>query len=208
MNQEAFVAVTTTTTLLQPGSIAVPLDSFRQVAGDGETVQVVHDGSMWTVWASGTMVTQRLGADLGFEVDTTSIFADALERVFSRGIRDAVVRELGLEAKPGQPLASRLVLQAMSMAKASQQALEGVDFMTRLMCSAVSRSAGFVDACRVLGLAPEAISAQQREGIDASMGQRFSQALLQGQSPVAPALAQKWLHAELLALHARTPAAR
>lgn len=198
----------TTTTLLQPESIALSLDMFRKVAGHGETLQVVHDGSMWTVWASGTTVTERFGAGTGFDIDTTSIFADALEQAYSRGIRDAVVRELGLEAKPGQPLESRLVLQALAMAKASQQALEGVDFMTRLMCSAVTRSTGFVDACRVLALAPEAFSAAQRECIDANMGQRFAQALHQGRSPVAPALAQQWLQAELLALRAHNPAMR
>ena len=146
---------------------------------------------------------------LGFYTDHQRIHVgDALEQAYSRGIRDAVVRELGLEAKPGQPLESRLVLQALAMAKASQQALEGVDFMTRLMCSAVTRSTGFVDACRVRALAPEAFSAAQRECIDANMGQRFAQALHQGRSPVAPALAQQWLQAELLALRAHNPAMR
>ncbi|WP_159910943.1 hypothetical protein [Pantoea sp. 18069] len=171
-------------------------------------LQVVHDGSAWKVWVAGTTMSERFGARSEFDVDTTAIFADALGRAFSRGIQDAVVRELGLGPRPGQPLESRLVLQAITMAEASQQALQGVDFMTQLMFSAAARSAGFLDACRALGLPPEAVSPQQRAAVDACMQERFAQAALQGQFPVAPALAQQWLHAELTALKMQTPETR
>lgn len=191
----------TITTLLPPSAIPqLALSSFRDSAKKGETLQVVHDGSLWTVWAGNTTVTERLGSRPDTEVDTTSIFADALGRAFSRGIQDAVVRELGLAPQPGQPLASRLVLQAIAMAETSQQALQGVDFMTQLMFGAAAQGGEFMATCRTLGLAPEAVSAPQRAAIDRGMQERFAQAAQQGRFPVAPALARQWLQAELMAL--------
>ncbi len=139
------------------------------------------------------------------EVDTTEIFGNALGCAFSRGIRDAVVRELGLDPKPGKPLESGLVLQAIAMAEASWQAMQGVDFMTQLMLSAAAHSRAFVETCRALGLPPGTVSAQQRTAVDACMQERFAQAARQGNVPVAPALAQQWLHAELTALQAQAP---
>lgn len=138
-------------------------------------------------------------------VDTTQIFVDALGCAFSPGIQDAVVRELGLDPKPGQPLESPLVLQAIAMAETSWQALQGVDFMTQWMRSAAAQSRVFVATCRALGLLPDAVSARQRAAVDGSMRERFAQAAREGNSPVAPALAQQWLHAELSALPAQTP---
>lgn len=170
-------------------------------------MQVVHDGSIWTVCACDTTGAQRPGAGPDSGVDTTSIFADALGQAFSGGIQDAVVRELGLAPNPGQPLASRLVLQAIAMAETSQQALQGVDFMTQLMFSAAAQGGEFMDACRALGLAPEAVSAQQRAVVDARMKERFAQSARQGQFPVAPALARQWLQVELTALPPRTAGA-
>lgn len=187
------------------GIASLSLNSFRESAGNGGTLQVVHDGSTWTVWARGTTVTERLGSRRAFEVDTTSIFVDALGRAFSRGIQEAVVRELGLAPSPGKPLDSRLVLQSIAMAETSQKALQGVDFMTQLMFSAGAHSMAFVAACRELGLPPDAIGPQQRAAIDACMQQRFARAAQQGQCPVAPELAQQWLHAELTALKTQTP---
>lgn len=141
-------------------------------------------------------------------MDSTSVFADILGRTFSRDVRDAVVRELGLQPNPGQPLERRHVLQAIAMAEASWQALRGVDFMTQLMFSAAAHTPGFTHACHALELPPEALGALQRAVIDARMQQRFTQAARQRQSPVAPGLAQQWLLAELMALHPQTPKTR
>ncbi len=91
------------------------------------------------------------------EVDTTEIFVAVLGCAFSRHIRDAVVRELGLYPKPGQPLESRLVLQAIAMAEASWKALQGLDFMTQWMLSAAAHGRAFVETCRALGLSPGAV---------------------------------------------------
>ncbi len=165
-------------------------------------MQVVHDGSLWTVWACSTAQAQRFGARADVEVDTTSIFIDALGAAFPAGIRDAVVRELGLVPMPGAPLESRLVLQAIAMAETSQKALQGVDFMTQLMFSAAAHSVEFVNACGALGLPPEAFSPQQRAAVDVCMQERFVQAAQQGQVPVEHALAQEWLRSELQILSA------
>lgn len=189
------------------GNPEISLNSFRDSAHKGETLQVVHDGSTWKVWACGVTAAERFGARAEVEVDATAVFADALGRAFSPGIQAAVVRELGLAPVPGRRLESRVVLQAIAMADASRQALEGVDFMTRLMFSAATQSAGFMGVCQALGVSPETVGAPQRAAIDACMQERFAQAAQQGQMPVAPALAQQWLQAELMALknHPDTP---
>lgn len=185
----------TITTLVQPAQLS--LDSFGDSAKKGDTVQVVHDGSLWKVGACSTAQAQRFGARPDIEVDTTSMFIAALGAAFPGGIRDAVVRELGLVPRPGAPLSSRLVLQAIDMAETSQKALQGVDFMTQFMFSAAAHSVAFVSACAALGLGPEAISPQQRAAVDVRMQERFARAAQQGQVPVAPAVAQEWLREEL-----------
>ncbi len=158
--------------------------------------------------ATGTTPGQRSVAWIEPESDSQSAFVGALGQAFSSGIQAAVVRELGLGPAPGQPLASRTVQQAIAMAETSQKAMLGVDFMTQLMCSAVTSSSGFAAACRAEGVSPEAVSGPQREAIDAAMQQRFFHAASQGQSPVAPALAQQWLQSELLATMGQLPAPR
>lgn len=185
-------------TLVHPAQLS--LNSFRDSAQKGEALQVVHDGYLWKVGACGTATTQRFVALPDAEVDTTSIFIDALGAAFPLGIRDAVVRELGLLPRPGAPLESRMVLQAIAMAETSQKALQGVDFMTQLMFSAAAHSGEFVSACVALGLRPEAFSPQQRAAIDVCMQERFVQAAQQGQVPVASAVAKEWLLSELQAL--------
>lgn len=197
--------MTMNTPFLPVDTTQLSLNSFRESAGDGEALQVVHDGSLWKVRASAAAVSERLGARSDAAVDTTAIFVDALGLAFSRGIQQAVVRELGLEPKPGQLLESRLVLQAIAMAEASKQALQGVDFMTQLMFSAAAHSQGFVHACRTLGLSPDRVGLKQRAAIDACMQQRFSQAAQQGEFPVAPERAQQWLDAELAAVSTHAP---
>ena len=175
------------------------LNSFRDSASQGETLQVVCDGASWKVEVSGN---GHFAAPSEYPVDTTAVFIATLGQVFSPGIQEAVVHELGLAPRPGEPLASRLVLRAIAMAENSRQALEGVDFMTRLMFSAATNSEGFISACRASGLSPEALDARQRAAIDAGMLQRFAQAQQQGQSPVAPGQAQQWLQAALAAFKA------
>ena len=185
-------------------AIAQPsLDSFRESARQGELLHLAHDGSEWKVLAEGVTPGQRCVAWVEPEVDTQSAFVAALGQAFSRGIQEAVVRELGLGPQPGQPLEARVVEQAIAMAETSHKALLGVDFMTQLMCSAVTHSAGFSQACQAQGLPVSAVNAQQREWIDGSMQKRFAEAASQGLSPVAPELAQQWLREEIAVAMAR-----
>ncbi len=163
----------------------------------GQMLHLVHDGHAWKVEALRTTVGERSGRYRGIEVDTASVFVASLGRGFSPGIQAAVVRELGLVPRPGEPLESAAVLQAIAMAETSRKALEGVDFMTRLMFSAAIHGTGFTQACAALGIPPEAVGAQQRAALDARMQKRFDEAAQQGQTPVAPALARQWLQAEL-----------
>lgn len=195
--------------LLPAGAAAYPsLDSFRESAIKGDALYVSHDGAEWKVLATGTTPGQRSVAWIEPDADSQSAFVGALGHAFSRGIQAAVVRELALGPAPGQPLASRTVQQAIAMAETSQKAMHGVDFMTQVMCSAVANSSGFAAACQAEGLSPAAINGPQREAIDAAMQQRFDQAVSQGQSPVAPALAQQWLQSELLATLGQAPTQR
>lgn len=166
----------------------------------GPMLQVVHDGHAWKVEALRTTVGERSGGYRGIEVDTTAVFVASLGRAFSPGIQAAVVRELGLVPRPGESLESAAVLQAIAMAETSRKALEGVDFMTRLMFGAAIQGTGFTQACAALGVPPGTVGAQQRTAIDARMQKRFDEAAQQGQAPVAPALARQWLQAELAAL--------
>lgn len=131
-------------------------------------------------------------------VDTSGIFIGLLAQAYPRGVQEAVVRELELTPQPGQPLPARLVRQAIAMAEASVQALQGVDFMTQMQFSAAVPGAEFASACRASGLAPEAVSTPQRAAIDARMQQRFADAALQRQIPMAPETARQWLQEEVL----------
>ncbi len=208
-----FIKITTAVTiskhLLSASAAAGPsLDSFREAANKGASLYVSHDGCEWQVLATGTMPDERSVAEAGPGADSQSAFIGALGRVFSAGIQAAVVRDLGLAPAPGQPLASGLVQQAIAMAKTSQQAMLGVDFMTRFMCSAVTRSGGFTAACRAEGRPLEAVSGLECEAIDAAMQRRFAQAASQGKAPVPLALAQQWLQFELLASIGQAPSSR
>lgn len=182
-------------------AIARPsLDAFQQAAREGDWVHVSRDGAQWKVLGTGTTPTQRSVAWIEPEADSTSAFVGALGQSFSQGIQASVVRELGLGPAPGKPLSSRTVMQAIDMAQTSRQTLQGVDFLTQLTLSAASRSTGFSEACRASGISADALSAGQRESIDAAMQQRFEAAAREGRSPVALQTAREWLREELKAL--------
>lgn len=168
-------------------------------------MHVGHNGFEWNIRIIGDNHSELEDPCFVDDVDTTSIFVEVLGQTYSRGIQENVVRELDLQSSPGQPLAVRLVRQAIAMAEASQQALQGVDFMTQLTFSAAAHATGFVDTCHTLGISPHAFSAQQRAAIDACVRQRFANAARHGQSPVAPGGVRRWLHAELAAIHAQKP---
>ncbi|KAB0614664.1 BspR family type III secretion system anti-sigma factor [Castellaniella defragrans] len=173
------------------------LDRFAAATRGAESVYISVSGQSMQVLGTGTTPGGRSVAWVAPDVDTTRLFTAALEHSYGAGIARSVARELGLEPSPGKPLSSRTVMQALDMARTASQALSGVDFVTRLDCSASAQGTGFKAACQALGLDPSGLDPQRRQDIDQAMQLRFEQAAAQGRSPVAPEAAQAWLR-ELL----------
>ncbi|MFC4297799.1 hypothetical protein ACFO0J_07065 [Castellaniella hirudinis] len=173
------------------------LDRFEAATHGAESIYISVSGQSMQVLGTGTTPGGRSVAWVAPDVDTTRLFTEALAHSYGPGIAQAVARELGLEPSPGKPLSARTVAQALDMAQTSSQALSGVDFVTRLDCSASAQGAGFKAACQTLGLDPSNLDPQRCQDIDQAMQQRFDQAAAQGRSPVAPETAQDWLRALL-----------
>lgn len=173
------------------------LDSFNERATQGKEVRVEVDGQSYMVLAQGTLATAsgnaRSVAWVQGDVDTTHIFVNAMSQTYGARVSDSITKELGLEPSPGKPLASRLVQQALEMAKISQEVLGGVDFLTALEHSAVAGGRGFHQAVSVLNLDSKSMTAQTRMELDAHMQAKFAQANANGQSPVAAEVASAWL---------------
>lgn len=169
------------------------LDAFTQAAQGGGDVFISVAGEHLQVLGTGATPGGRSVAWVAPDVDTVSMFSQALANTYGNGIASAVSRELGLAASPGKPLSSRTIEQAVDMAQTSRQALEGVDFATRLACSASTGSSVFMAACTQAGIDPASLDAQQRHTLDASMQHRFDQAAATGQSPVSLDTARAWL---------------
>jgi hypothetical protein len=176
-----------------PSSPFISLDAFAKAAESGQDVYVEIAGEQLQVLGMGTTPSGRSVAWVAPNVDTTTMFTEALARNYGQGIASAVSRELGLEPSPGKPLAARSVATALDMAETSSHALSGVDFMTRLAVSAVNGAPAFQQACADTGLLPSALDANRRTLLDQAMQARFEHAAQAGQSPVALATAASWL---------------
>lgn len=191
--QSPWTAVATATSPL--------LDAFRQAAQTHDAVRITLDGADWQVQGVGTMPQSRrevawVSPDAA-QPDTTSVFVQALEQSFSSGLSAAVARSLDLRPAPGQALSSRTVNQAVDMAQTGQQALSGVDFLTRLQFSAASNGPEFRRVCESLGQEAGAVTQERRQHIDAQMDARFAQAHASGASPVSGQQAEQWLRQAL-----------
>ena len=185
---------------LPPSSAhGIPLDAFSQASRTEPAVVVSASGQSLRVLGVGATPGGRGIAWVAPDVDTTSMFTQALGQTYGSGIASAISRELGLTPSPGKPLSSRAIERALDMAQTSRQTLAGVDFATRLDCSAVAGGPVFLGACKAVGMDPGSVTPQERQRIDQAMQQKFEQAAQSGQSPVAPADAQGWLRELLLA---------
>ncbi|SFQ13187.1 hypothetical protein SAMN05216567_111148 [Variovorax sp. OK605] len=171
------------------------LRAFEEAARQKTDGVIELDGDRLQVLATGATPTQRSVAWVRPQggADTTSAFVAALGQSFSGGITQAVARELDLAPAAGVPLASRTVSLAIDMARTGRQAMDGVDFLTRLDFSAANRGAGFEAACRNAGMQPSGLGAAQRTHIDAALDSRFAGAAEAGQSPVSAGTAAGWL---------------
>ncbi|MCF8161231.1 MAG: hypothetical protein K9J76_11040 [Polaromonas sp.] len=173
------------------------LERFGESAARGATLQVSADGKDFKVLAMGQLSAAsgatRSVAWVQSDEDTTGIFLKAMSQSYGARVSSCVARELGLDPSPGKPLASRVVQQALEMAKVSGVALAGVDFMTMLDQSAVADGRGFQTACAELNVDPKSVNADTRLWLDSQMKLRFDDANANGQSPVSPADASAWL---------------
>lgn len=177
------------------------LEAFEQAAHKHDAVRITLDGAHWQVQGVGTMPQSRrevawVSPDAA-QSDTTSAFVQALGQSFSAGISAAVARQLDLQPAPGQALASRTVKLALDMAQTSRQALTGVDFLTRLQFSAAADGPEFRRVCESLALDAGALTAAERERIDAQLDERFAQAQASGASAVESDMAEQWLRQAL-----------
>lgn len=187
------------------GSDATPsLQDFQTAASQHDAISLELDGEKWKVQGVGVMPgSGRTVAWVGPEneqTDTTSVFVQALGQSFSAGISRAVARELNLTPRPGQPLSSRDVTQAIDMAQTSQQALAGVDFLTRLQFSASKGGTEFKRVCAQENQDPKQLSPAALAHIDSQIDNQFQIAQAKGASPVSFADAERWLKAALQTL--------
>jgi len=171
----------------------LPLETYTEAAQSGQDLYVNINGEQHQVLSLGRTPQGRSVAWLAPDVDTTSMFTQALTQVYGQGVASAVARQLELTPAPGKPLSSRSVVRAIDMAKTAKDALSGVDFISRLSCSAVGNSPIFQQACKDSKLDPATISANQRKALDQSMSARFEEAAANGESPVSLTTAGHWL---------------
>lgn len=134
---------------------------------------------------------------IGPAVDTTQDFLDALEQRFGAAAQAQVSGELGLHPTPGRPLASKWVEPALAIARRTRNLLAGIDYMTRVACSAGLSGCGFLAACRELAIDPSSLDADTRSRIDAAMAQRFAAAGDLAGGDVTMATARAWLRSLL-----------
>lgn len=190
------------------GGIPHPaLEAFREGASRGDAVRVSVDGKDFQVLAEGRIEGSagpgRSVAWVQDDADTTGMFVQALSQGFGSRLSAAVAQELGLAPAPGQPLASRLVQQALDMAQTGSQALSGVDFLTQFEHSAVAGGAAFTRAAGAAGIDPKELSADTRAMLDRQLQARFDAAAAAGDSPVASHIVSGWVASHLS--HLTTP---
>lgn len=176
------------------------LEQFRQGAAQEGPLVAQVDGQSFQVLAQGEMGSASGGARsvawVRDDVDTTSMFMQALAESQGPKLSSAIAASLGLEPAPGKPLSSRAVQQALDMAQTGRQALAGVDFMTRLEHSAVAGGAAFRQVAAKAGVDPASLSGAERARIDEAMAARFDTAAQAGDA-VPPATATGWLRSLL-----------
>lgn len=176
-----------------PSSPFIPLDAYAKAAAGGQDIYVDIAGEPPQVLGMSATPGGRNAAWVAPDVDTATMFAQALAQRYGQAIASAVAHELELEPNPGKPLSAAAVAAAIDMAETSSHALSGVDFMIRLAISAAGNTPAFQQACGEAGVAPSSLDAVRRNELDVSMQARFDQAARSGLSPVSLGTAAEWL---------------
>lgn len=115
------------------------LEAFGQAAAQGSAITLSVDGQSLQVLGQGELRTGDGPARSvawvqgdGTGPDPTQAFVQALNSAHGERLSQAVARELGLAPRPGVPLESRTVQQALDMAQTAAVALEGAAFLSKL----------------------------------------------------------------------------
>lgn len=190
-------------TSIQNGFVPISLAAFHEQSKQGEALNVSINGQDFKLLALGNIAstdgsTGRSVAWVQGQTDTTTMFLQALSGSYGSRLSSAVAGELGLVSSPGKALSSRTVQQACEMAQTGQQALSGVDFLTRLEHSAVAAGNAFKSTLKRLDIDAQDLNSAARASIDARMSARFDAAA--GQSPLDSRTVSNWLVEELQAL--------
>jgi len=147
------------------------VEAFERAAEAGEQVFMEIDGERVRVRGQGALPGsgRRVAwIDSDGAGNVAKVFADALAERFGSRVADSVARELGLENIGGKAIASRLVQQAIDMARTASTALGGSHFATTLQHGAVANSPSFLAAAEAIGVAAKDIDDVQRVAIDAA----------------------------------------
>lgn len=171
------------------------LEAFKQAASEGPTIYL--DGERLTVLSSGRSPAGHSVDWVAPDGDAAGALIEAIGHATGPGLSRAIAHTLGLSSAPGKPLSSRTVEQAVSMAETGRNALEGVNFMTRLSFSAQGGGPAFEQACALAGLKSADVGAADRLRIDQAMQSRMEAT---GAEVVSAGQAMHWM-VELLAEH-------
>ncbi|HZY20525.1 MAG TPA: hypothetical protein VFE82_18795 [Ramlibacter sp.] len=192
---------------IQPSSGAPaglpPASAFGEAAQRAPEVRVSVDGQEYRVLAQGQLSGEKGARSVAWiqgDVDTTSVFVQALQQSYGGALSTAVARELGLDPAPGKPLASRLVQQALDMGQTGQKALAGVDFLTFIEHSATTGGGAYRRLLADAGIDPKSVSPAHKQQIDDGLRAQFAAAAAAGASPVPASTASDWLRSRISGL--------
>lgn len=151
------------------------VDAFREAAAKGARVVARPEGEQWEVRAvgfggDGFRVTWPGGSEGG----TAELFMEGLRQLYGERIGREVSRQIGLSGNADAALEARAVLDALEMAEASQQALAGLNFISRHAISAGGLSSQFRMVCLALGVLPDRIPGAKLLEADEIFNARFT----------------------------------
>lgn len=187
------------TSPIQPGNRGPTpnLDQFVETARTADQVAVAVDGHEWAVVGWGRTPSGREVAALDPSLDSTALLLRALTDRFGPVATQSAARALGLGPAPGQPIATRVIEQAVDASEAARSALNGVDFVTQVSASAVNHGRLFGEFCRQFGLSEASLTDEQRRAIDEDVSRHITTAQESGHQPVTVDEVRSWVFAAL-----------
>jgi hypothetical protein len=184
-------------------TIHPPISAFQRAAKEGAVVQICIEGSDFDVQAQGHFnhedgTFRSVSWVTSSAHDATHFFLSALKNSYGEKLSEITFRELKIQSKSDQSLESRVVIQALNMAKTSYEALGGVDFATKLEHSAQCGGPEYKKMLLKLKIEPDTISTDQKLEIDNYILNNFKHEAAEGRSPVSRETAMNWLRDKLI----------